>query len=312
MYTTPILLITFNRPDHVRQVLTEILKQEPRDLYICQDGAREGNDMDRINCQEVRDVVNELTSAYAIGHRDFILHTLYHEKNLGCGPGPAAGIMWFFENVEMGIVMEDDCVPSSTLLLFFAELLEKYKNDDDIALITGTNVLKRWNSKKGDYFLAKTGGMTMGSWASWKRAWNLFDANLSSWREKSNELKAFIGDDEFNAYAPILEDIFLHSSNDAWDYQWAYSRWVNKKYCLVSTVNQMSNIGFCAESTHTSYYDSRRANIELMTCNFPLKIVSNRCDSLFDYVMFQRFTRKTKKGILLRCLLKVIEYIYKR
>ena len=306
MYNTPILLITFNRPDHVRQVLSEIRKQQPAQLFVCQDGAREGNENDRVKCQEVRDVITELVDWPCE------LHTLYQEKNLGCGPGPAAGIDWFFSQVDRGIIMEDDCVPSSTLLLFFAELLEKYKDDDDIALITGTNVLKRWNSKKGDYFLAKTGGMTMGSWASWKRAWNLFDANLSSWREKSNELKSFIGDDEFNVYAPILEDIFLHSSNDAWDYQWAYSRWVNKKYCLVSTVNQMSNIGFCAESTHTSYYDSRRANIELMTCNFPLKIVSNRYDSLFDYVMFQRFTRKTKKGILLRCLLKVIEYIYKR
>lgn len=306
MFTTPILLITFNRPDHARQVLMEIRKQQPTQLFVCQDGARDGDTTDIERIQAVRDVINELVDWPCE------LHTLYQEKNLGCGLGPAAGITWFFEHVEMGIVMEDDCIPSNTLLMFFAELLEKYKNNDDIALITGTNVLKQWNSKKGDYFLAKTGGMTMGSWASWKRAWNLFDANLSSWHEKSNELKAFIGNDEFNVYAPILEGIYLHSSNDVWDYQWAYSRWVNKKYCLVSTVNQMSNIGFCTESTHTSYYDSRRANMELKTCNFPLKIVSNRCDSLFDYVMFQRFTRNTKKGILLRCLLKVIEYIYKK
>ena len=111
MFTIPILLITFNRPDHVRQVLTEILKQEPRELYICQDGAREGNDMDRISCQEVRDVVNELTSAYAISHKDITLHTLYQKTNLGCGPGPAAGIDWFFSQVEKGIIMEDDCLP---------------------------------------------------------------------------------------------------------------------------------------------------------------------------------------------------------
>ena len=82
MLNTPILLITFNRPDHVGRVLTEILKQEPQELYICQDGAREGNDMDRIKCREVRDVVNELTSAYAFDHNDFTLRTLYQEQNL--------------------------------------------------------------------------------------------------------------------------------------------------------------------------------------------------------------------------------------
>ena len=46
MFTTPILLITFNRPDHVRQVLTEIRKQQPTQLFVCQDAAREGNEQD--------------------------------------------------------------------------------------------------------------------------------------------------------------------------------------------------------------------------------------------------------------------------
>ena len=77
MFKTPILLITFNRPDHTRRVLTEILKQEPQLLYVCQDGAREGNENDRIKCQEVRDVINELTSAYAVAHPNFSLFTLY-------------------------------------------------------------------------------------------------------------------------------------------------------------------------------------------------------------------------------------------
>ena len=135
MLNTPILLITFNRPNHVRQVLTEILKQEPQELYVCQDGAREGNNNDRIKCQEVRDVVDELTSAYAIGHREFTLHTLYQERNLGCGPGPAACITWFFEHVEMGIILEDDAVPHLDFFEYASALLEKYKDDESVRAI---------------------------------------------------------------------------------------------------------------------------------------------------------------------------------
>ena len=82
MFKTPILLVTFNRPEHTRRVLTEILKQEPLALYVSQDGAREGNENDRAKCQEVRDVVKELTDAYAFGHKDFRLHTLYQKQNL--------------------------------------------------------------------------------------------------------------------------------------------------------------------------------------------------------------------------------------
>ena len=60
MLKTPILLITFNRPEHTRRVLEEIRKQQPTQLYVCQDGAREGNKSDKAKCQEVRAVVNEL------------------------------------------------------------------------------------------------------------------------------------------------------------------------------------------------------------------------------------------------------------
>ena len=130
MFNTPILLITFNRPDHTRRVLTEILKQEPLSLYVSQDGAREGNENDRVKCQDVRNVVNELTDAYAVGQKDFMLHTLYQEKNLGCGSGPQAGITWFFENVEQGIIMEDDCLPHPDFFPYCEELLNRYKGTE--------------------------------------------------------------------------------------------------------------------------------------------------------------------------------------
>ena len=126
MLNTPILLITFNRPDHVRQVLIEIRKQQPAQLFVCQDGAREGNENDRVKCQEVHDVITELVDWPCE------LHTLYQEKNLGCGPGPAAGITWFFEHVEMGIILEDDAVPHPDFFEYASILLEKYKDDESV------------------------------------------------------------------------------------------------------------------------------------------------------------------------------------
>ena len=106
MYHIPVLLITFNRPKHTRRVLEAILAAEPEDLYVFQDGAREGNGDDIQKCAEVRRVVAEMTAGSQLQ-----LHTYYSEKNLGCGAGPATAIDWFFGNVEMGVVMEDDCLP---------------------------------------------------------------------------------------------------------------------------------------------------------------------------------------------------------
>ena len=96
MFNTPILLITFNRPSHTLKVLEVIRAQKPKQLFVFQDGARDNNENDTIKCVEVRQVVKELVDW------DCDLKTYYSDINLGCGPGPAAAITWFFENVEKG------------------------------------------------------------------------------------------------------------------------------------------------------------------------------------------------------------------
>ena len=314
MFTTPILLITFNRPDHTRRVLTEILKQEPLSLYVSQDGPREGNENDIVKCQEVKDVINELTSAYAATHPNFSLFTLYSSLNLGCGPGPADGITWFFENVEQGIIMEDDCFPSETLMAFEAELLEKYKDDERISLITGTNALSRWRSYKYDYIFSKTGGMTMGSWASWRRAWKHFDWELKSWANPEIKERMFqiLGADRYAEIAPLYDKIYANPPRDAWDYQWAFARTLLDSYSIVSTVNQMSNIGFGEESTHTPNANDRRGNMTIYKCHLPLRHHAFMVDKLFDWEMYQRFDRKTKKGLGTKMLLKLIDFVCRR
>lgn len=314
MLQKPILLITFNRPDHTRRTLAEILKVEPQDLFVCQDGPREGNENDSIKCQEVRDVINELTSPYAVTHHNFTLHTLFQKNNLGCGPGPAAGITWFFENVEMGIIMEDDCLPSSTLIAFESELLDKYKDDERISIITGTNALSKWRSYKYDYIFAKSGGMTMGSWASWRRAWKYFDWGIKSWGnpETKEQMRNVLGDRKYAEAAPFYDKIYANPPRDAWDFQWAYARALHDTYSIVSTVNQMSNIGFGEESTHTPNSNDRRGNMKIFECRLPLRQHAFKVDKLFDWEMYQRFDRKTKKSIALRLLLKLIDLVCRR
>ena len=114
MFDKPILLITFNRPEHTRRVLASILEQNPKDLYVFQDGPRAEYEQDTCLCAKTREVISHMVS-----DTDTILHTLYSETNLGCGAGPATGISWFFSDVDAGIVMEDvNSTPQSVLLLF--------------------------------------------------------------------------------------------------------------------------------------------------------------------------------------------------
>ena len=270
---------------------------------------RKGNDADLVKCSQVRQVVNELTNGTQVR-----LHTNYSEVNLGCGPGPVAAITWFFDQVEQGMIFEDDCLPSSTLFDFYEELLERYKDDERVSIITGTNALSRWRSGRFDYVFSKHGGMTMGCWASWRRAWNMFDFEIKSWgnQDAQDRFRANVGEKRFPLWKPLLDNFYKCPPRDVWDYQWAYARILNGTYSIVSTVNQMSNIGFGEDSTHTPNADDRRSNMPTYNCRVPLRHHSFRRDKLFEWVMYQRFARPTKKPLVLRCLLKLIDSIWRR
>jgi hypothetical protein len=252
MQQIPILLITFNRPDHVRQVLDVILKQNPKELYSCQDGARDSNNLDRIKCQEVRDVINELTSAYAISHTDFRLHTLYQEKNLGCGPGPAAGISWFFEHVEMGIILEDDAVPHPDFFEYAATLLEKYKDDESVRAIGSMNVdTQKWGD--GSYYFSMM-NRNLCAWATWRRAWQAFDLRLmdvSKYQLQRVLRKYSCTAIEREYWCDRLTEIHKDGCGGAsWDIQFFMSIWLSRGKGIIPNENISSNIGTVGEATH--------------------------------------------------------------
>lgn len=246
MFTTPILLITFNRPDHVRQVLTEIRKQQPARLFVCQDGAREGNHLDAERVQQVRDVITEMIDWSCE------LHTLYQEKNLGCGPGPAAGITWFFEHVEMGIILEDDAVPHPDFFEYAATLLEKYKDDDSVRAIGSMNVdTQKWGD--GSYYFSMM-NRNLCAWATWCRAWQTFDLRLkdvSKYHMQRVLHKYGCSAIEREYWCDRLTEIQKDGCGGAsWDMQFFMSIWLNGGKGIIPNVNISSNIGTVGEATH--------------------------------------------------------------
>lgn len=258
MFKTPILLITFNRPDHTRRVLAEILKQEPRDLYVCQDGAREGNENDRVKCQEVRNVINELTSVHLINHPNFTLHTLYQKSNLGCGPGPQAGITWFFESVDQGIIMEDDCLPHPDFFGYCEQLLERYRDVEQVQFINSTLYHDRWKCESSYGF---SHYMITGAWAAWRRTWQGFDLDLlglNAWKFRKHVLQLTKNRAEANWWYFKTKEIQADKSKKSyWDYQMQIHLFKNKALTIHPKVNLVANIGFDPEGTHTHFNDGR-------------------------------------------------------
>ena len=132
-FSTPILFLIFNRPDVTKCVFEEIRKQKPQYLYLAADGPRANKPGEYEKCILAREVVLEGIDW------NCELKTLYRDENLGCGKAVSEAITWFFEHVEEGIILEDDCLPNNSFFTFCSELLDRFRTTDKIMHISGNN-----------------------------------------------------------------------------------------------------------------------------------------------------------------------------
>lgn len=278
--TTPILFIIFNRPDTTKGVFEAIRKAKPPKLFVAADGPRPDKPGEWEKCQKVREIVTAVDW-------DCEVKTLFRDTNLGCKVGVSRAIDWFFQRVEEGIILEDDCLPTQSFFRFCQELLERYRYDERVMMISGNNF--QFGRQCGSYSYYFTKYTHIWGWASWKRAWKFYDVNMNLWPEikKKGLLRGLVNNSkEMNYWEQIFDRV--HASKiDTWDYQWTFCCWVQNGLSVLPKVNLVSNIGLGIESTHT-HKDSPLANMPVLPMEFPLKHPPFLlCDSKADSITFK-------------------------
>lgn len=244
---SPVLFIIFKRFDTALQVFERIREARPPRLYVAADAPRLGVDGEVEDCQKTRDIIKLVDWPCEV-------KTLFQTVNQGCGYGPYKAITWFFENEEQGIVLEDDCVAHPDFFKYMDEMLDRYRADERISLLTGRNVTERTDVRDGSYFLS--GLHFCWGWASWRRTWAYYDYKLTNvrfWQYARNLYRLF-------GFRPLLImwrlSIFmkckLNPDIDAWDYQFAISTQMRGTYTIVPCVNLVHNVGFDSRATHTA------------------------------------------------------------
>lgn len=241
---TPVLFLVFNRQDTVRRVWEVIRQVQPSHLFIAADGPRKDRDDDVEKCQNVRQIVNQIDW-------DCEVKRLFRDENLGCGIAVASAIDWFFENVEYGIILEDDCLPHPSFFRFCQELLERYRYDERIKTISGDNFQSGHNLTPYSYYFSRYNHSW--GWATWRRAWKCFDLQMSLWPEiREQGLLSGILKRQGVIYWTKIFDKVYQGTDDIWDYQWTFSCWSQNGLSILPNVNLVTNIGFCSnEATHT-------------------------------------------------------------
>ena len=240
---TAVLFLTFNRPDTTKQVFEALRQAKPPMLYVAADGPRADKAGEQEKCEEVRRIVTKVDWGCEV-------KTLFRDKNLGCRVGVSSAIDWFFENEEEGIILEDDCLPSQSFFWFCEELLERYKDDERIMIVSGYNRQETWEQDKYDYFFSHFGGIW--GWGSWRRAWNLYDEDMKNLEcfIENNYFEFLLGKKLGNIRKMQLINV-IQNNVDTWAFPWGFTRHLNSGLACVPSNNLVENIGFGPDATHT-------------------------------------------------------------
>ena len=296
--TSPVLFLVFNRPETTWQVFEAIRTAKPRRLYIAADGPRLEREGERASCEEVRKIALEVDWECDV-------KTLFRDENLGCKIAVSEGLSWFFDHEDEGIILEDDCLPDQSFFSFCKDLLERYRNDTRIMAISGNNFQQGRKRTEYSYYFSRY--FHCWGWATWKRAWKLYDGELIAWPEiqKNGFLYDIAnGYEPFVSYWSSIFDKCYAGEIDTWDYQYVLSCWKQSGLIVLPNINLVTNIGFGNEGTHTKGNTSKVANLPAYKIEFPLK----HPPYIIRDMVADQYEEKTHYGIFVPSLLDRLRY----
>lgn len=299
---TPVAFIIFNRPDTTEKVFSEIARARPPKLLVVGDGPRANREGEAEKVAAARAIIKRVDWPCEV-------LTNYSDANLGCKVRVSSGLDWVFEQVPEAIILEDDCLPHPTFFRFCEEMLDRYRDDQRIGMISGDNFQFGYTINDDSYYFSSINHIW--GWASWRSRWQHdYDVRMASWPKVRGEGRVTDWTAD-KSERDSLTDIFdrVHQGDiDTWDYQWNFSSRLNGRMSIMPNVNLISNIGFGVEATHTTG-KSEFSNIPAVPIKFPLKhptmfFVSRFLDDIFNKRVAQKSLKNRFKSLVKKILIK--------
>ena len=298
----PILVIAFNRPDHLNQLLARLREVQPRSLFIAIDGPRRERPGDKQRVQQCRDLLGSIDW-------DCTVDTLIREENLGCGRGVSSAISWFFEHVEQGIILEDDIVPVPSFFEFCSILLDRYRNDDRVFAISGCNFVPSEALSHPDDPYRFSQVPHIWGWATWRRSWSKHQLDIAGWQKDLSPISLWsrAGHSLSGAvYWASTFELLARGKVDTWDGQLVLASMISGQLTATSNTNLIENIGFGEDATHT--VEDRRELQPLGEARLPVKPVVVELDSGADSWTRRHHFGASWRGILRQAQTYLLHY----
>ena len=233
----PVLIISYSRPNGVRNLIESCINNGVSDVYVAIDGPKMGSDGSLQN--KILQVVTSFSDV-----KDLNIRILQRQKNLGVGVGVITAIDWFFSHENFGHILEDDLKVDSGFFDFSREALTKFIDDRNVFLISGTEIT-------GDNTISNSAHWCnypmIWGWSTWADRWILMRQRLL---ERKKTKFPLLSSAKHNFWA-IGANRVLDGKVDTWDTPLAAEFFANRWMCLIPPRNLVSNLGNDENASHT-------------------------------------------------------------
>lgn len=236
----PVLVTMFNRPDHAARVIAEIARVKPKRIFLAVDGPRPDVTTDRAGVEGCRALVSLIEWECEV-------KTRFREENMGCREGMIDAVSWFFDHVESGVILEDDCLPHESFFTYASAVFSAFGDDPRLMQLSGYGHAE--NSNGSVYFLPLTSSW---GWGTTRNVWREFV------RQRGDLVADFEGHPELHARFDLGE-AFPYSKMFLRNMKGKVSSWAILFYWFVfrsgglvayPPQSLIQNFGFDGSGTH--------------------------------------------------------------
>lgn len=294
MILAPIVIFSYDRPDHLRRTLDALAKNDlssQSELYIYCDGAKESASAEQI--ERIRD--NRKVAHGADGFKSITI--IEREKNVGLKANIVEAVTEIVNKYGRVITLEDDIVTSTGFLRYMNDALELYKNDEQVMHISGYMWPHRYRLSETFFYPVPYPG---GGWATWARAWQHYsddaEALYQSWKDRWDEFNLFGGD-----YLQKQLIANYKGKMKTWFIKWYAVMLMRGALTLYPGQSLTNNIGF--DSLATNCYQTNKFDIDHLAESIkvkrkPIRINRIAANEIYAFYQGRWYNRRRRKALL--------------
>jgi hypothetical protein len=280
---SPIVIFAYNRPQHLRQTVEALLKNEyasESDLIIYSDGYKD--EKSREGVEKTREYIHSITGFKSI-------QVIEREKNWGLANNIIDGVTTVVNTYGRIIVLEDDLLTSPYFLKYMNEGLNFYENNEEVISIHAYIF-----SVKGvlpETFFMK--GADCLGWGTWKRGWDLFEPDGS---KLLSELICLHRTKEFDfkgsyPYTKMLKKQ-VEGKVGSWAIRWYASAFLRNKYTLYPGRSLIFHNGSDGSGTNCGVSDEFKTSLSTIPIHINLIDIKESPTARKTYIHYLRYTMK--------------------